>query len=212
MIRYFLILIVTILAGCTSGLIGPGTGVSKELADNRFDNISQVRYKLHFSIPDHIDSLVHGNAQINFELKNRETLWLDFLHDSINPVKSIVVNGTEVKPEIVEEHLVLSKRVLKKGKNEVKVAFLAGEQSLNRRADFLYTLLVPDRARTLFPCFDQPDIKAVYELSLDLPEGWVAMSNAPSASREADFIRFAPSDPLPTYLFHLLRVFLTSIQ
>ncbi|MEZ7955013.1 MAG: aminopeptidase, partial [Bacteroidales bacterium] len=87
------------------------------------------------------------------------------------------------------------------GKNEIKVDFLAGEQSLNRREDFLYTLLVPDRARTLFPCFDQPDIKAVYELSLDLPEGWVAMSNAPSASREADFIRFAPSDPLPTYLF-----------
>lgn len=201
MSRYLLILVVSILTGCTSGLKGPGTGVSKELADNRFNNISQVRYKLHFSIPDHIDSLVHGKAQINFELKNRETLRLDFLHDSINPVNSLIVNGVLVKPEIVDEHLVISKRVLKKGKNEVKVDFLAGEQSLNRREDFLYTLLVPDRARTLFPCFDQPDIKAVYELSLDLPEGWVAMSNAPSASREADFIRFAPSDPLPTYLF-----------
>ncbi|MBP9584923.1 MAG: hypothetical protein KBE26_06845, partial [Bacteroidales bacterium] len=67
MSRYLLILVVSILTGCTSGLKGPGTSVSKELADNRFNNISQVRYKLHFSIPDHIDSLVHGNAQINFE-------------------------------------------------------------------------------------------------------------------------------------------------
>lgn len=199
--RYLLILIVTILTGCTSGIKGPGTGVSKELADNRFNNISQVKYKLHFSIPAHIDSLVRGKARINFTLKRRETLWLDFFHDSINPVKSLTINGTEVKPEIIDEHLFISKSKLNKGDNEVVVNFLAGEQSLNRRVDFLYTLLVPDRSRTLYPCFDQPDIKAVYELSLDLPQGWIAMSNAPTESENGDFIKFAPSDPLPTYLF-----------
>ena len=42
----------------------------------------------------------------------------------------------------------------------------------------MYTLLVPDRARTLFPCFDQPDMKATFELSLTLPEEWVAVSNS----------------------------------
>lgn len=201
MSRFLLILIVVLFTGCTSGLKEPGAGVSKELAVNRFNNISQVRYKLHFSIPENIDSLVHAKVQITFNLNNREILYLDFLHDSLMPVKKLVINGVESEPEIVDEHLVISKSRLKNGKNEVSVDFIAGEESLNRREDFLYTLLVPDRARTLFPCFDQPDIKAVYELSLDLPYGWVAMSNAPSAEIGSDYVKFAPSDPLPTYLF-----------
>ena len=55
--------------------------------------------------------------------------------------------------------------------------FTAGDQSLNRNDEFLYTLLVPDRARTLFPCFDQPDMKALYTLSLEVPMTWKAVSN-----------------------------------
>ena len=63
------------------------------------------------------------------------------------------------------------------GENTVEIAFTAGDQSLNRNDSFLYTLLVPERARTLFPCFDQPDMKALYTLSLEVPADWKAVSN-----------------------------------
>ena len=63
------------------------------------------------------------------------------------------------------------------GENRVTVEFTANDQSLNRRDEFLYTLLVPDRARTLFPCFDQPDMKSLFTLSLEVPSSWQAVAN-----------------------------------
>src|SRR6185295_6174718 len=44
-------------------------------------------------------------------------------------------------------------------------------------SDYLYTLLVPADANQLFPCFDQPDLKANVTLSLTAPRGWTAIAN-----------------------------------
>ncbi|MFB1039843.1 MAG: peptidase M1, partial [Polaribacter sp.] len=77
-----------------------------------------------------------------------------------------------------KEHIILDKKLLTLGSNSVELFFIAGEKSLNRNEDFLYTLLVPDRASTLFPCFDQPDIKARYNLKITAPKDWKIMSGA----------------------------------
>jgi aminopeptidase N len=64
---------------------------------------------------------------------------------------------------------------------------------------------VPDRARTLFPVFDQPDLKAIFTLSLTLPRNWQALANGPvqdSVFRaDSKTYHFAASDTIPTYLF-----------
>ena len=78
---------------------------------------------------------------------------------------------------IQNEHIVIPAALTRAGENTVDIVFTAGDQSLNRNDEFLYTLLVPDRARTLFPCFDQPDMKALYTLSLEVPMTWKAVSN-----------------------------------
>ena len=70
------------------------------------------------------------------------------------------------------------------GSNEVRLAFLAGDASLNRNDDFLYTLFVPARAHLAFPCFDQPDLKARWTLALDVPAGWQALANGAETARE----------------------------
>ena len=49
------------------------------------------------------------------------------------------------------------------------IEFTAGDASLNRNDDFLYTLFVPARAHLAIPCFDQPDLKARWTLALDVP-------------------------------------------
>lgn len=74
------------------------------------------------------------------------------------------------------------------GENAVDVAFTSGDNSLNRNDDYLYTLFVPDHARSVFPCFDQPDLKAVFKLKLDVPEGWETVSSV-------------TDQLIPTYLF-----------
>ena len=102
--RYILILIIAILAGCSSDSKGPGTGVSKILAEKRFSNITDVKYTLHFSIPNESDSVIKGDVKINFTLKNREMIYLDFLHDSLLPVNKLLINGIQTEPEITDEH------------------------------------------------------------------------------------------------------------
>ena len=53
-------------------------GVSKELADHRKVNISNVVYDLTFNIPSNLSHKVTGTAIISFELKEQEDLILDF--------------------------------------------------------------------------------------------------------------------------------------
>ena len=88
-----------------------------------------------------------------------------------------MLNGRKVPYTVKDEHIVIDTREVANGENRVTIEFTANDQSLNRRDEFLYTLLVPDRARTLFPCFDQPDMKSLFTLSLEVPSSWQAVAN-----------------------------------
>src|SRR5579872_6438279 len=64
-------------------------------------------------------------------------------------------------------------------------------------------------ARRAFPCFDEPDRKAVFALSADVPEGMDAFSNAPLVSEEplpggGRRVRFADTIPMSSYLVALV--------
>ena len=69
---------------------------------------------------------------------------------------------------------------------------------------YLFTQFEPIAARKAFPCFDEPSYKIPWEITLRVPSGMVALSNAPGVSTTAeggrDVIRFAPTRPLPSYL------------
>ncbi|HET8859601.1 M1 family aminopeptidase [Marivirga sp.] len=181
------------------------SGVSKELADYRKEVISDLHYKLKFSIPDSLDQPIEASERIIFELKKNELpLQLDF-KGKPNQLKKLTVNGKEVSLNYINEHLIIQPAELKKGQNEIIIEFLAGDMSLNRNEDYLYTLLVPDRTRTIFPSFDQPNLKATFDLTLSVPNGWQALANGAVEDsiqiRNKTVYQFATSDKFSTYLF-----------
>ena len=60
-------------------------------------------------------------------------------------------------------------------------------------------------ARRCFPCFDEPALKSVFEVTMLVPKGRIAISNMPPTSEEAlpdgrKRVRFAPSPIMSTYL------------
>lgn len=179
-------------------------GVSRELAEMRKTSLSGLKYKLYFNIPGLKSESVDGNVSISFVLQKRQDVVLDFREDSVN-VKKVIVNGRETDYEFKNEHIVIPGGATVKGQNEVEISFVAGNQSLNRNDEYLYTLLVPDRARTLFPCFDQPDLKALFTLSVEIPGEWAAVSNTlPESQGVTDGrkrVVFEETEPLSTYLF-----------
>ncbi len=173
-------------------------GVSRELAEWRKATIKDVRYELYFDLVED-----RGVAWLRFNLDAPQEVIIDFRNTDLVRDVTLADSGESIHKEctLANEHIVVPASETRAGRNTISVIFSVDNQSLNRKPDFLYTLLVPDRARTLFPCFDQPDMKAEYNLSLTLPEGWVAVSNTAVSHMEGNTIVFAPTEPLSTYLF-----------
>lgn len=180
-------------------------GVSQELAKFRKALISDIHYKLKFVIPEDKQLPVRGDLSIRFNLENtRSDIPLDF-REAREHLESLVINGTPAEIVFEKEHILLPSNSLQEGENRVDIKFEAGTSSMNRNPDYLYTLFVPDRARTAFPLFDQPDLKAFFELTLEIPDSWQAISNAPLMSEKdgesTRILYFAPSDLISSYLF-----------
>lgn len=180
-------------------------GVPLSLARYRKEVLSNVRYALHFTIPAVRSEAIAATETISFNLANNtQPLLIDFKEEP-DRIISLTVNGKETASVLQNEHIIIPNTLLQSGANTVAIGFRAGELSLNRNNDYLYTLLVPDRARTVFPCFDQPDIKGRYRLSLTLPQEWKALSNAPLQDSvvkgSAKTYRYKESDLFSTYLF-----------
>lgn len=180
-------------------------GVSLELAEFRKALISDIRYDLFFHIPEKKESPIDGSVSIQFNLLNGKVdIPVDF-RESQNHLKSLEINGCSAEILFENEHILLPAELLVAGENNINIAFTAGESSLNRNPEYLYTLFVPDRARTAFPLFDQPNLKATYKLTLEIPVSWEAMSNAPLKSstenESTKELEFAESDLFSSYLF-----------
>lgn len=222
--RNFLMTVLSALmfASCSSGPDGEMLcdGVPLQLEEWRSGVLSDVRYDLHFRIISDSDTEIKACESVSFILSKKVDAVLDFAGERAGEVR-VSIDSAEIPVRIVNEHIVVPGKYLVKGRNVIDMEFIAGNSALNRRDGCIYTLFVPDRARTVFPCFDQPDIKARYALTLDIPEQWKAVSNSPLAEDCADLLygsssevsieqdrlpglrrwAFSPTAPLPTYLF-----------
>ena len=162
-------------------------GVSHELAISRAANVGDVSYDLVFNIPASKETAVTGSAAISFTLKSkRDNLQLDF--QAPDNTYACTVNGKRHTAELRNEHIIIPRSMLRRGKNTIALDFVCGDKPLNRNADYMYTLFVPDHARSVFPCFDQPDIKAMFRVKLNVPDGWESVASV-------------SSERIPTYLF-----------
>ncbi|MFL1013041.1 M1 family aminopeptidase [Flavisericum labens] len=180
-------------------------GVSSDLATLRKHQVSDLVYHLSFHIPLDKEESIPSKLELNLNLNDKKNhLYLDFNEDKSN-LKKVLANGDSIPVNHQKEHLIIDKKYLKNGSNIIVVVFDAGEKSLNRNEDYLYTLLVPDRASTLFPCFDQPDLKAKYKLEITAPKAWNVLTGAALNQKEegVDFTRhvYKMSDKMSTYLF-----------
>jgi len=182
------------------------SGVSKALADHRKATITNVEYDLEFSIPESLETPISGMATIRFDLDNTDqAVVLDFENPLKQRIGVIKTGTTKTNFDLIDNHIVIPSEHLEKGKNSFLLTFKAGEQALNRNEDFLYTLFVPNKASTAFPCFDQPNIKAKYKLSLRTPQDWTALANYPLVKKEQKgtqmSYQFEQTVPISTYLF-----------
>ncbi|WP_158797455.1 M1 family aminopeptidase [Pedobacter sp. L105] len=211
MVRHFKLLLplLLIFASCSSrrAISDPvlDIGIDRSLALYRKAVLSDIRYTLELDIPAEKSAPITAQENLSFQLSSvRLPIQLDFKEDPAK-ISSLIINGHQIAVDYQKEHLILPAALLQKGKNTLQILFQAGDGALNRNSDYLYTLFVPDRARTVFPCFDQPDLKATYTLTLHIPQSWKAIANAQLKDSVLQQSRktyhYQPSNLLSTYLF-----------
>ncbi|HEX6600100.1 MAG TPA: M1 family aminopeptidase, partial [Gemmatimonadaceae bacterium] len=186
-------------------------GISRQLAAYRAERVANVRYDLTLDVTRR-DTAV-GHVVIRFTRTKPGDAIVDFRGFAMS---APVVNGHATSLRGDGAHLRIPAALLKGGENTIEADFrspiaAAGASIIRYHdstdgADYLYTLLVPSDANLLFPCFDQPDLKARVTLSLTTPRGWKALGNgaldsADSVSQaRATTFHFRESDPISTYL------------
>ena len=181
--------------------------VSRALAQARSVRVTALKYQLHLSIPSDRRQPVRGRLSATFDLSAADTpLVFDFT-PSIDHLETIVANGEETTNAGGEDEGRVRIPVgrLRRGANTITFDFRAGSGALHRQDEFLYSLFVPARASAVFPCFDQPDLKARWRLTLLIPHEWTALSNgrqiAGTSLPDGLMVTFEETAPLPTYLF-----------
>ncbi|WP_314037880.1 aminopeptidase N [Dietzia sp. CH92] len=136
-------------------------------------------------------------------------------------IRSAVLNGRELFPAGEEnryddeEGLTLPDL---QAENELVVdadlAYTTTGEGLHRMVDpadgevYLYSQFETADAKRVFACFDQPDLKARYTLTVTAPEKWVVVANTLAEESPAEgggvIHRFAPTEIMSTYLVALI--------
>ncbi|MCX4980257.1 aminopeptidase N [Streptomyces sp. NBC_00572] len=64
---------------------------------------------------------------------------------------------------------------------------------------YVYTQLFMEDVQRVFAAFDQPDLKAAFEVSVTAPEGWTVLANGITEQQPDGRWKAAPTPPLSTY-------------
>jgi aminopeptidase N len=136
--------------------------------------------------------------------------WIDFVGAD---VASATLNGVELDVSGYREDDGIALPSLA-AENELRVVatgrYMNTGEGLHRFVDpvdgsvYLYSQFETADAKRMFACFDQPDLKARYRLTVTAPEDWTVVSNAATDSVEDGVHRFATSKVFSTYLVALV--------
>ncbi|MFP5230553.1 MAG: M1 family metallopeptidase, partial [Acidobacteriota bacterium] len=186
-------------------------GIPRALAQSRAVRLSDIRYQLSYNLVPHAPS-TDATETLRFNLKDSsQPLLLDFRDGQVS---SLALNGASIPTTLSHGHLVLPADRLHTGPNTLEAKFTANIGAAGKAitrfddkddgSEYLYTLFVPMDASMAFPCFDQPDLKARFQLTVRAPKEWTVISNTSGVG--AGFAQFADhtfaeTEPIPTYLF-----------
>jgi aminopeptidase N len=184
-------------------------------AEGRAARVSHCEYTLDIDIKKG-QATYRGDVALRFPVTGSGDLFLDFRGKTI---ESLLVNGHPVaEPNWNGYRLIIPGNLLAPITN-VRVVYQneydhSGDgfhQFIDPEdgAEYLYSNFEPYEAHRLFPCFDQPDIKGNYSLSVTAPTEWQVVANSPEIAQAAqDDGRtrrmFEPTKRFSTYLFALV--------
>ena len=191
----------------------PGTNISRNEAAERAAHLRVDGYNVTLDVTGGAETF-YSKSEVNFSCNTPG--YSTFIDACGRRVISATLNGAAVDTTnfdgqsiflnnlAAENHLVI----------EIEGIYSKSGEGLQRSVDpsdgeiYLYSQGETADIRSMFPCFDQPSLKATFALTVTTPGHWEAISNNPVVSAEIigekKIWRFSTTPRIPTYLAALI--------
>jgi aminopeptidase N len=194
--------------------------LTRDEAQQRAALLEVESYAIELDLTDGIGQPGDGTFRSSTTVKFRSrrpgaASWIDLIAESVRLAE---LNGTALDVSGYREDDGIALPGLAE-RNELRVAadcrYMNTGEGVHRFVDpvdksvYLYTQFETADAKRMFACFDQPDLKAVYQLRVLAPKGWLVISNSAALSTEDTSdgaVRhvFETTKPMSTYLVALV--------
>ena len=192
----------------------PGTNLTRDEAARRSSQIQTDSYRIYLDLATGSETTFVSITEIDFTAEAGASTFLDIMAESVNKA---VLNGNVLDVDAFAdsrfplEDLAPNNTV----RIEATMNYSRTGEGLHRYVDpadgeaYLYSQFEVADARRVFACFEQPDLKADFSLTIDAPDSWTVLSNSPSPepvpSREGILTwQFTPTERMSTYLVSII--------
>jgi aminopeptidase N len=183
--------------------------LTRDQAVERAALITVDSYRISLDVTDGSDSF-RSTTTVAFEALAGADTVIDIAADRI---RSATLNGRELDVSGYDESTGIPLRGLEKRNVLVVDAdcrYSNTGEGLHRFVDpvddetYLYSQFETADAKRVFACFDQPDLKATFDLRVAAPKHWKVISNGAPVSVEDGVHTFATTPRMSTYLVALI--------
>jgi aminopeptidase N len=181
-------------------------------AEERVSLLSDLAYDIRLDLTGAADAASFRSVvEIAFASREGASTFINLDADAVHEIQ---LNGSTVDPAAFSEGRVALTGLAADNRLRVVAScrYSHTGMGLHRVIDpadgktYLYTQCEPFEAHRVFACFDQPDLKARFTLSVTAPSDWTVVSNAPVAQQvaqeqaSATTTVFSESPVMSTYL------------
>lgn len=189
--------------------------LTRDQAIERAETVSVDNYRIELDLTDGAgapgEQTFLSRSTVTFTAKPGSSTFVDIVARS---VRSAVLNGTPIDVSGYDESTGISLTGLAETNElvvEADCEYSHTGEGLHRFVDptdnavYLYSQFETADAKRMFACFDQPDLKATFDVEVTAPADWKVISNgAPLAGGESGRHRFATTPRMSTYLVALI--------
>ena len=191
----------------------PGINISRSEAFARSKHLAVESYDVFLDVTGTGDTFF-ARSTVKFNCNNLE--YETFIDSVALRVISATLNGAPVNLNGYDGQTIFLESLSSENELviEVEVPYSKTGEGLQKSLDpvdnetYLYSQGETAFIRKMFPCFDQPDLKATFTLSVLAPQHWQVISNNPVKSVRPDgnskFWEFTTTPRIPTYLATLV--------
>ncbi|ONM46331.1 aminopeptidase N [Nocardia donostiensis] len=188
--------------------------LTREQAIERAATVSVDKYRIELDLTDGAgapgEQTFFSRSTVTFAATAGASTFIDIVARS---VRSAVLNGKPLDVSGYDESTGIALTDLAETNElvvEADCEYSHTGEGLHRFVDptdnavYLYSQFETADAKRMFACFDQPDLKATFDIRVTAPQDWQVISNGAGESDGNGIHRFRPTPKMSTYLVALI--------